>query len=189
MDEKLSQLLLKIDYLEKLYSQSQQNINYNLSLTWTILGVVVAIIGIALYFLAQMWVNKKVDIEMNIFREKYLKEMESLIFNNPQILQLDVEVYPDDNGEFTIALPEQYKIVNNNDLRMYSNTWFVEMIEFYSDGGISMEAKQVKNLQVVGFDTNINIINCKITLTKNVRRFDKCIAHVLLFNSHFKSIV
>ncbi|MCQ2010532.1 hypothetical protein NOM01_10945 [Sporolactobacillus sp. STSJ-5] len=39
----------------------QNNVNFSLELTWTILGVVVAIIGVALYFLSKLWVEKRVD--------------------------------------------------------------------------------------------------------------------------------
>lgn len=38
-----------------------QNVQFNINLMWTMLSVVVATAGVALYALARMWVNKRVD--------------------------------------------------------------------------------------------------------------------------------
>ncbi len=188
MGEKFDQLSLKIDYLEKLFSLSQTNVNNNLALTWTILGVVIAIIGVALFFLAQMWVNKKVDIEMQMFKKDYLKEMENLIFSNPQILRFEVQVEPNDEGEIQIDIPFEYNIKNEENLKMFCDTWSLEMSIRYHDGDTLMEAKNTAKLVIIKFDKNINRIFCNIKSNVSFTRYDKHIAHIFLLNDNFKSV-
>lgn len=66
----------KVDNLEKLFNLNQQNINFNLILTWTVLGVMVAVIGIALYFLAKMWVDKAVKENLEKIKKDIINQID-----------------------------------------------------------------------------------------------------------------
>ncbi|MFL0197015.1 hypothetical protein ACJDU8_15820 [Clostridium sp. WILCCON 0269] len=82
MPEQMNELLQKVDSLEKQISLVQNNVNFSIGLIWTILGVVVAIIGLALYFLIKMWFNKRFDEEVLKIDNKIKK----FVSENPQIL-------------------------------------------------------------------------------------------------------
>lgn len=77
----MNDLLSKIDSLEKQITLVQNNVNFSLTITWTILAVVVAVIGVALYFLAKTWFNYRFTQEASKIDDKiknYVKE-------NPQV--------------------------------------------------------------------------------------------------------
>jgi len=73
----------KLDALEKALNMVQTNVNFSITLTWTILGVVVAIIGVALYFLVKMWFQKLVHNELAEINNKLLLDLESYINTLP----------------------------------------------------------------------------------------------------------
>lgn len=186
MDEKLNQISTKVEYLEKLFNLNQQNINFNINLTWTILATVVAIIGLALYFLAQMWVSKRVDAEMVKFKNIYTAEMKSIIFNNPQILKFEIKVDPDKNGKVEIDIPGGYNTCRP-EIQMYINLWKVESRLYYSDGGTSLVAKVIFNLDFIEYDEDSNKVLCEIVDYKSARRANDYIVHIFLLNNQFKS--
>lgn len=78
----MSKLGTRIDSLEKQLSTVQDNLNFNLGLTWAILGVIVAVLALSSFFSIKSWFNqrfedeaKKIDVRIS----KFLKE-------NPQML-------------------------------------------------------------------------------------------------------
>ncbi|MCY6355369.1 hypothetical protein [Clostridium sp. ZS2-4] len=83
--EKIKEIFIRIEYLEKLINSMQQN----LILTWTILGVVVASAGIALYNLSKIWVNNRVEQELDKkleqIKSNIKQEMMDYIKTNPQV--------------------------------------------------------------------------------------------------------
>lgn len=83
----INDIVLKIDSLEKQINLVQNNVHFTLGLTWTILGVVVAIIGIALYFLAKMWFDKRFAEESKKIDEKIKK----FVVENPPVLYSKAE--------------------------------------------------------------------------------------------------
>lgn len=72
----------EIESLKDLISTIQSNVNFTITIVISVLAVSVAIAGIALFMLAQMWVNKRVDDEIHIIEDK----MKSFSLKNPQIL-------------------------------------------------------------------------------------------------------
>lgn len=72
MESQLKDLSSKMDSLEKLFNLYQQNINFNIALTWSVFLGVIAITGGALYILAKMWVDKRVKIELEPMRQKVI---------------------------------------------------------------------------------------------------------------------
>lgn len=92
VESQISELLGKVEYLEKLINTIQNNIISNIELTWTILSVVVATAGVALYALSKVWVNKRVD-----------EELPKVIRDNPPVFYFKgvlskVQTVQDDNG-------------------------------------------------------------------------------------------
>lgn len=72
----------KIEYLEKLINVVQQNVNFSLGLTWAILGVVIAAIGVAVYFLVKVWFDSRFKEES----EKIDIKIKNYIRDNPQLM-------------------------------------------------------------------------------------------------------
>lgn len=68
--KQIDEILIKIEYIEKIIDANQQNIQFTLGLTWAIVGVAIAVLGAAAYFLIKMWVNKRVEVEMQIIKKK-----------------------------------------------------------------------------------------------------------------------
>ncbi|APB76455.1 endonuclease MutS2 [Paenibacillus polymyxa] len=54
----------EINSLKDLITSLQGNVNFSLGLTWSILGVVVAALGVALFFMVRIWVHKRIDEEL-----------------------------------------------------------------------------------------------------------------------------
>lgn len=79
MSKQLEQIQNKLDYLEKLFNINQQNVNFNLALTWTILGVIIAAIGASLYFLSKTWVNNAVNKEISSIKATLTSKMLSYV--------------------------------------------------------------------------------------------------------------
>lgn len=82
MEQQLKDILSKTEYLEKLINVIQQNVNFSLGLTWAILGVVIAAVGIALYFLVKIWFDSRFKEEA----EKIDIKIKNFIRDNPQIM-------------------------------------------------------------------------------------------------------
>lgn len=88
----------KLDFLEKWILQVDSNVKFNMTMQWTILGVVVASVGVALYALSKIWVNKRVEQELdkklNIIENNIKQEMVDFIKENPQILYTHGTISP-----------------------------------------------------------------------------------------------
>lgn len=72
-EKEITQLIEKINSLEKLYEQTTQQLSDSQDLFWTIILGVFAVIGIALYFIARSLVKE--GIEKGI-REKFIEDPE-----------------------------------------------------------------------------------------------------------------
>lgn len=97
MSDQIKELLQKVDSLEKQISLVQNNVNFSLGLTWTILGVVVAIVGVALYFLAKTWVDKRVDAEIGKLRKKFKYKIDDYnVIQKGSTIELEVKI-PEEN--------------------------------------------------------------------------------------------
>jgi hypothetical protein len=79
MDEQFKQLSLKVEYLEKMFNLNQQNTNFNIALSWSILGVAIAIVGVSLYFLIKIWFNKLVDERLKDIDFKEKRQMGEIL--------------------------------------------------------------------------------------------------------------
>lgn len=71
----------KIEFLEKQISLLQGNLNFNLSLTWAILGVIVAVLALSSFFSIKSWFNKRFEAETKKIDERIHKFMKE----NPQL--------------------------------------------------------------------------------------------------------
>lgn len=95
-----------------------QNVQYNINLTWTILGVAITIAGIALFTLSKVWVNKRVDEELPkvvkanppifYYNGKLVKAWESyneeIKYNSMGIISIDCKKLNIINLDFPIEL-------------------------------------------------------------------------------------
>lgn len=72
----------EIDNLNNLITVIQENINFNLGLTWTILGVLVGFLTLASFFSIKSWFNKRFNEETKKIDERVHKFMK----DNPQLL-------------------------------------------------------------------------------------------------------
>jgi len=151
MQEQIDKLLIRVDYLEKMVNSYQQY----LILTWTIIGVVVAIIGVALYFLAKIWVNKIVENELVKVKEQIKNELEKYIDKKPYMrYQMGIMTGAYVQNEFSIGIGT----INNNTIG-YPNR-----LELFTtkgnkalkyDADVTMDGKNCRiNIRLYNFDTN-----------------------------------
>lgn len=76
----------KIEGLKDLINSIQENVNFNISMFVNILGVSIAIAGIALFILSKQWVHNLVNKEIVIIKRELKNEMVDFIKSNPQFL-------------------------------------------------------------------------------------------------------
>src|SRR5690606_13078410 len=93
----------KIEALKDLITLVQDNVNNNLNLVVSCLGICVAIAGAALYFIAKQLVESKVNKELKVIKKELEDKMFSMITNNPQIHWAKGVIMVPDNGILTIA--------------------------------------------------------------------------------------
>lgn len=158
MLEQIKELIQKFDSLEKEIDLVQNNVNFSLCLTWTILGVVVAIIGVAVYFLTRIWVNKRVKdelpkaIESNppiLYFNGILKKISSNKDENEYWytkakIELDCEKFKLRTLNFPVELNlyylesrdfKKFKMVENNVFKdvWTKNTYKIDIIQYYAE--------------------------------------------------------
>lgn len=101
-----SQIVQQINDLSDRIQQVSDNNQYLINLTWTILGVVIAVIGFALFFLAKILVNSKVEKEID-------KRLLDLLKSNPPIFIASGTAVPDNNKK--IYLPQTIQGIDQFD--------------------------------------------------------------------------
>lgn len=79
MEPNTDLLSSKLEMLEKIVNVIQQNMQFNLMLTWTILTAFIAILSFAGYFLIKSLVNLKVEQELEKIKAEIIKETELYI--------------------------------------------------------------------------------------------------------------
>lgn len=114
-----------------------QNVQFNINIMWVILGVVVATSGVALYALAKMWVNKRVESELATIRDSIKRELSIE-------LKSELKEYIKDNQQFQWA--SGTSVVYNNEV----------MINGLIMGKMSAEHLPIK-LDVFSVSTNKKI--------------------------------
>lgn len=130
MENKISELANRIEYLEKLINVIQNNVNFSLGLTWAILAVVVATSGLALYNLSKIWVNKRVEQELDkkldIIKNNILDDMKQYMYKHPEFLIYNFKISVNQYKTFIIEFKECEHINPNfsldctNKLEVYS---------------------------------------------------------------------
>lgn len=106
----------KISFLEDKINLINQNVQFNINLTWTLFGVIIATAGAALVFLAKILVDKVVKKELSIMEERILKSIK----NNPEYINI--------SGE-TIFQIQSGNILENNVLSNIISIGFIIRID------------------------------------------------------------
>ena len=118
------------------------NIKFNINLTWTILGFVVASAGVALYNLCKIWVNKQVEYLMKQNgkklrdemkeRRKELKEVNKKIENLlPQYHVIVKKCSLGDDNITTLFMPQT---VGDEDYEISYNPYTDFEVFYYDEG-------------------------------------------------------
>lgn len=75
MDNQISEILIKIDSLSELIKSTQENVNFNIGLTWTMLGAGIALAAITISLITKALVNTRVEKELKVIKENINNEV------------------------------------------------------------------------------------------------------------------
>ncbi len=107
MEEQIKQLAIRIDYLEKLISLYQQNMDFNIGLSWAIIGVVTTVLALAAAFLIKLLVEKLVGEKLKNIDFRDTRQMgEILILEG----NAKVEVIISKLKKTTLGMPNRLEV-------------------------------------------------------------------------------
>jgi len=82
MEQTIKEILIRIDYLEKLISSIQQNLNSNIQAFLTCLTLIVATTGVAIVYYVKVTVNKRVEKELIVIKENLKSELKRELYHD-----------------------------------------------------------------------------------------------------------
>lgn len=143
----------EIQSLKDLITIIQSNVNFTLSIFLGVLGIAIAITGVALAILARKWVNDRFDVEIKSFDNK-MKEF--LIDNPPMLWARGVGVLTSSIsiGDVSPAYKHEYQIKGMKD---FSQDDIIYIDAYYIQNGVKIAIDEI-NIYVTESGINVYVI-------------------------------
>ncbi len=92
LEDKFQILYSRVDYLEKLISSIQQNVNFNIGIFIALMTMVTAIVIYSLKYISKSWVEKSVNKEFESILKKNYDKVEAIEARYEDLLNKTLEL-------------------------------------------------------------------------------------------------
>lgn len=168
----MQDITLKIDALSDKINLINQNVQFNVTVIWTMIGILVTVAGIVLYNLAQKWVEKAVNKKINAIKLELKDELskendknislqsekikDEIYFHLKTDLELELIGYIDRTKHIYWASGSGIQVVENNGQHIL-NIYGLSMTNECDKTIINIEIRSLLNGRKINCDYTTNL--------------------------------